>query len=41
MIDYLLKYPVKESLQMLKENDRRSKFIGVVLYIKKRIWILI
>jgi len=37
MINYLLKYPVKESLHMLKKNNRRSKFIRIVLYTKKGI----
>jgi len=41
MADYLLKYLMEESLQMLKENIKMPKFIGVVLYIKKRIWMLV
>jgi len=40
MADYLSRYSVEESLQILKENDRRPKFVGVILYIKKEIWML-
>ncbi len=37
MADYLFRYLVGEILQMLEEDIRMSKFIGVVLYIKKDI----
>src|SRR6266498_3966112 len=39
MADYLSRYPVGELLQMLEENVRMPKFVGVVLYNKKRIWL--
>ena len=38
MADYLLRYLVGESLQILEEDIRMPKFVGVVLYIKKGIW---
>ncbi len=41
MVDYLLCYSVKELLQMLEEDDRRPKFVEVVFYIKKEIWMSI
>ncbi len=41
MADYLFRYLVGEILQMLEEDIRMSKFIGVVLYIKKDIWMSI
>ncbi len=41
MVDYLSRYLVEKSLQILKEDIRMSKFIEVVLYTKKEIWILI
>ncbi len=41
MVDYLSRYLVRESLQMLEENVRKPKFIGVILYTKKEIWISI
>jgi len=40
MADYLSKYPVGKSLQMLKEDIRMFKFMRIVLYTKKRIWML-
>ena len=39
MADYLSRYPVGEPLQMLKEDVRMPKFVGVVLYNKKGIWL--
>jgi len=39
MADYLLRYPVGEPLQMLEEDIRMPKFVGVVLYNKKEIWL--
>ena len=38
MADYLLRYLVRELLQMLEEDVRMSKFVRVVLYTKKRVW---
>ena len=38
MADYLSRYSVGKLLQMLEEDVRMSKFIGVVLYTKKGIW---
>ncbi len=35
--DYLLRYLVGKSLQILEKDIRMSKFVGVVLYIKKGI----
>ncbi len=32
MMDYLSRYPIGEPLQMLEEDVRMPKFIGVVLY---------
>jgi len=37
MADYFLRYLVKELLQMFEEDDRKSKFIRVIFYIKKGI----
>ncbi len=37
MADYLSRYLVKESLQMLEKNVRMPKFIEIVLYTKKGI----
>ncbi len=39
MADYLSRYPIGELLQMLKEDVHKSRFIEVVLYIKKSIWL--
>ncbi len=41
MANYLLRYSVGELLQMLKEDIRMFKFIGVVLYNKKGVWLLV
>ena len=41
MADYLSRYPIGELLQMLEENVRMSKFVRVVLYNKKGIWLSI
>jgi len=41
MADYLSRYPIGEPLQMLEEDIRISKFIRVILYTKKEIWMLI
>ncbi len=35
MADYLSKYPIREFLQMLGEDDRKPKYIEIVFYIKK------
>jgi len=37
MANYLLYYLIGESLIMLKEDNRRPKFVEVILYIKKEI----
>ena len=37
MADYLSRYSVEKSLQMLEKNTRMLKFVEVVLYTKKRI----
>ncbi len=37
MVDYLLRYSVREPLQMLEEDIRKSKFIRIILYIKKEV----
>ena len=39
MADYLSRYPIKELLQMLEEDVRMPRFVGVVLYNKKGIWL--
>ncbi len=39
MADYLSRYPVGELLQMLEEDVRMPRFIGIVLYNKKGIWL--
>ncbi len=38
MADYLLRYLVRELLQMLEEDVRTPKYVKVVLYNKKGIW---
>ena len=40
MADYLLKYSMGELLQMLKKDNRRPKFIEIILYTKKGNWML-
>ena len=39
MTDYFLRYLVKESLTILEEDIRMTKFVRVVLYTKKGIWL--
>ncbi len=39
MTDYLLRYPVGELLQMLKKDVRMLKYIGIIFYTKKGVWI--
>src|SRR6266540_3410741 len=39
MADYLSRYPVRKLLQMIKEDVRIPKFVEVVLYNKKGIWL--
>jgi len=39
MANYLSRYPVGELLQMLEEDVRMPKFVEVVLYNKKEIWL--
>src|SRR6266498_4664039 len=39
MADYLFRYPVRKLLQMLEEDVRMSKFVGVILYNKKGVWL--
>ncbi len=39
MADYLLRYPVGKLLQMLEEDVRIPKFVGVVLNNRKGIWL--
>ncbi len=38
MVDYLSRYLVGEPLQIFEEDVRMPKFIGIVLYTKKEIW---
>ena len=39
MADYFLRYPVEESLTILEEDIRIPKFVRIVLYTKKGIWL--
>jgi len=39
MADYLSRYPIGESLQMLEEDVQMPKFVRVILYTKKGVWI--
>ncbi len=41
MADYLLYYSISKPLQIFKKDNRRSKFVRVVFYIVKGIWISI
>ncbi len=38
IVNYLFRYPIGKPLQMLKEDVRMPKFMEVVLYIKKGVW---